>query len=116
LLFPYERPFSIDKTVDYTWDAKLNNLFELPNNLQLQLTFIYYAPKNIPQGKEYARSSLDLGVKKGVWKDKGQFTFSFSDIFNQFGIKQELNGAGFRALYENFYETQVVRLGMTYKF
>jgi hypothetical protein len=55
----------LTRTDDNTWDAKVNNQFELPNNLQLQLTFIYYAPKNIPQGKEYARSSLDLGVKKG---------------------------------------------------
>lgn len=116
LLFPYERPFIIEKTNDNTWDAKLNNQFELPNKLQLQLTFIYYAPKNIPQGREYGRSSLDLGVKKGIWNDRGEITFSFTDIMNRFGIKQEIRGDGFTALYENFYETQVLRLGMTYKF
>jgi len=116
LLFPYERPFVIEKTEDNIWDAKLNNQFELPKSWQLQLTYIYYAPKNIPQGKEFARSSLDVGLKKGVWNDKGEITFSFSDMFNQFGIKQEIDGDGFKALYENYYETQVVRLGMTYKF
>jgi len=116
LLFPYERPFSIERTEDNTWDAKLNNQFELPKNLQLQLTLVYYADKNIPQGKQFARSSVDIGLKKGIWDDNGEITFSFSDLFNHFGIKQEIDGDGFKALYENYYETQVIRLGLTYKF
>ena len=116
LLFPYERPFSIEKTEDTTWDAKLNNQFDLPGQVQLQLTFIYYAPKNIPQGKQFARSSVDIGVKNTLWKDKGELTFAFTDVFNQFGLKQEINGDGFTALYENYYETQVIRLGLNYKF
>lgn len=63
---------------------------------------------------------MELGVPVhktgGVWNDKGEISFSFTDIFNRFGIKQEISGDGFRADYENFYETQVVRAGLTYKF
>ncbi len=33
-----------------------------------------------------------------------------------FGIKQRLDGAGFDAIYENFYETQVVSVGLNYEF
>ncbi len=116
LYFPYERPFSIEKASDNTWDFKLNNLIKLPNGVELQVTGVYYAPKNIPQGKQMARSSVDLGLKKGILDGKGELTFSFSDIFNQFGIKQEYSGDGFTALYENFYETQVARIGFKYKF
>jgi len=47
---------------------------------------------------------------------KGEILFSFSDIFNRFGIRQELQGDGFSALYENYFETQVVRAGFKYKF
>lgn len=116
LYFPYERPFSIDKTSDKTWDAKLNNQFELKKDWEIQLTGVYYAEKNIPQGKQLARSSVDLGIKKGILKNKGEITFSFSDIFNNFGIRQKYKGDGFTALYENYYETQVARLGFKYKF
>lgn len=116
LYFPYERPYSIEKASDNTWDFKLNNLIKLPNGVELQVTGVYYAPKNIPQGKQMARSSVDLGLKKGILDGKGELTFSFSDIFNQFGIKQEYSGDGFTALYENFYETQVARIGFKYKF
>ncbi len=116
LYFPYERPFSIDAAEDKTWDMKINNQVDLESGWHFQLTGIYYAPKYIPQGKQLARSSIDLGVKKGILKGKGEITFSFSDIFNHFGIRQEINGDGFHAFYENYYETQVARLGFKYKF
>jgi hypothetical protein len=80
------------------------------------LTGLYLAPKNIPQGKELSRSSIDLGFKKVVWKGKGEITFAFTDIFNQYGIRQEIIGEGFNVLYENYFETQMVRLGLKYKF
>lgn len=115
LLFPYERSFSIEETSDLSWDFKLNNQILLPKKIQIQLTAIYYSPKNLPQGKQYARSSIDAGFKKAVFKGKGEFTFSASDILNNFGIKQEFTEEGFLALYENYFETQVFRIGLKYK-
>ena len=63
-----------------------------------------------------ARSSVDLGLKKKMIGGRGEVTLSFSDIFNDFGIKQQLTGEGFNAVYENFYETQIIALGFKYKF
>ena len=83
--------------------------------IQIQLTAIYLAPKNTPQGRQLSRSSIDLGVKKNIWKNKGELTFSFSDIFNTFGIREEITEKDFTALYENYFETQVVRVGMKWK-
>ncbi|NQU87369.1 MAG: TonB-dependent receptor [Mariniphaga sp.] len=116
MYFPYERTFLLEEATDKTWDMKVNNQIDLPKGLQIQLTGVYYAPKYIPQGKQLARSSVDLGIKKGILKGKGEVIFSFSDIFNNFGIRQEISGEGFNALYENYYETQVARFGFKYKF
>ena len=116
LLFPYERTFTVDKSSNTAGDAKLNNEFSLPKNWAIQLTGIYYSKKNIVQGKELARGSIDFGFKKNIWDKKGEFTLSASDIFNTFAIRQEINGDGFSAVYENYYETQIVRLGFKYKF
>ncbi len=114
LLFPYEREFTIQKTTDNSEDIKLNNQFTFKGGTQIQLTALYYTPKNIPQGRQMARSSVDLGLKQPVIKGNGEVTLSFSDIFNDFGIKQEIDGDGFSAVYENFYETQIVSLGFKY--
>ncbi len=116
LLFPYERPFQIGESDDATWDFKINGLLNLTHNIQVQLTGIYYAPKNIPQGKQLSRSSVDLGVKKGFMQGKGELTFSISDMFYQFGIRQDIREEAFTARYENNYETQVLRAGFKYKF
>ena len=115
LLFPFERPFNIQNTTDQTWDIKINNQIDLPKKIQIQLTAIYLAPKNIPQDRALARSSIDLGIKKSILQDKGELTFSFSDIFNDFGIREEITTADFTALYENYFETQVARIGFKYK-
>jgi hypothetical protein len=116
VLFPYERPFHILKSDEKTWDAKFNGLFNIAKDFQAQVTAIYYAPKNVPQGRILSRSSLDLGLKKTIIKGKGEITYSISDIFYRFGIRQEIVGEEFTGRYENNYETQVMRLGFRYKF
>lgn len=116
LLFPFERPFFIEATTNNAWDAKLSNELKLPGDMEFQLTGLYYSKKNIPQGEELARSSIDLGIKKNLWNKTAELIFSASDIFNNFGIRQRVKSDGFSVLYENYYETQIFRLGFKYKF
>lgn len=116
LLFPFVRPFSIDKSSDTAGDLKISNTFTFPFHIEAQITGLYYSKRNILQGEELARSSIDLGVKKIIWDKKGEITLSTSDLFNNFGLRQQISGDGFTALYENYYETQILRLGMKYKF
>ncbi|MCB0372578.1 MAG: TonB-dependent receptor [Muricauda sp.] len=115
LLFPYERSFSIQKTTVDAWNLKINTEMTLPKDLSVQLTGVYYSDRNIPQGKELSRSSIDFGVKKRFWNKKAELTISASDIFNRFGIRQEVSGEGFGVLYQNYFETQIFRVGFKYK-
>ncbi len=116
LLFPTRRPFSLSASTDDTWDLTLNNQIQLPNALEFQLSYIYYAARNIPQGRERARSSTDLTVRRPIMNDRAEVLFTFTDIFNDFAVEREINGQGFRALYQNFLETQVATLGLRFRF
>jgi hypothetical protein len=116
LLFPIERPFDVERSEDSTWDFSLNNLVNFRNGMRAQITVVYYAEKNIAQGTQDARSSVDVGITKPVLGDRGELVLSFTDILNDFGIRQHVLGDGFDAIYENYYETQVVSVGMTYQF
>jgi hypothetical protein len=116
LLFPVQRPFSVPRSEDNTWDMKLNSLLRLPGGVEAQLSFVYYAAKNIPQGREAARSSVDLGFKRPILANRAELVVSVSDLFNEFGLRHEIAGAGFDAVYENFYESQVVAVGVNYEF
>lgn len=116
LLFPYQHPFDIEATSSNTWDLKVINTLDLSNLFQIQLTGLYIAPINIPQGRQLSRSSIDLGLVRKIWQGNGELTFSFTDIFNNYGLRQEITGDGFTAIYKNYYETQVLRIGLKRKF
>jgi outer membrane receptor protein involved in Fe transport len=116
LLFPFERDFVINESTNNAWDTKLSNEIVFSNNFTLQVTGVYFSKKNIPQGEQLARSSIDLGIKKTIWDNKGEVSVSASDIFNKFGLRQKVVGQGFTALYENYYETQIIRTSFKYKF
>jgi hypothetical protein len=72
--------------------------------------------ENIAQGTQEARSSITLGITKPVFGDRAELAFSFTDVLNDFGIKQNIRGNGFNAVYENYYETQVLSVGLNYQF
>ena len=115
LLFPFERPFTIDESTDQAWDAKITSELTLARELTAQFTGVYYSSKNIPQGEQLSRSSIDVGLKKNIWKNKGELILTATDILNNFGIRQEVEGEGFTAIYQNYFETQLFRLGFKYK-
>ena len=91
-------------------------MFHLPGQLETQLTIIYLAPDLVPQGRIDARFSVDLGLKKNIQKGKGELFLNATDVANTLIIKRNVQGAGFRYVSTDYYETQVVRLGYGYKF
>lgn len=116
LLFPFERPFLIESSKNSAWDAKVSTELALPKDYTVQLTGVFFSKRNIPQGEQLSRASLDFGIKKVIWQNKGEVSLAASDFFNTFGIRQNIIGEGFTARYENYYETQIIRLGLKYKF
>ena len=116
LLFPFKRPFFIEESSDIAGDFKITNTFILPWKMETQVTGLWYSDKNIPQGTELSRSSIDLGIKKSLWGKRGELSLSATDLFNRFGIRQKVIGQDFTALYQNYYETQIVRIRLNYKF
>ena len=94
----------------------MNNSFHFPKNIDAQITSIYLAPDIIPQGKIKSRFSLDLGLKKAIQNGKGELFFNATDLLNTMVIKKEIQGQGFYYTSDDYYETQVIRLGYSYKF
>lgn len=114
--YPSPNTYTSDMQSLISWNSKLNALFHLNKNLDIQLTAIYLAPDLIPQGKIGARFSLDLGVKKQIQKGKGEVFVNATDLLNTMQIHKEIKGAGFYYISTDYYETQVVRIGYNYKF
>ncbi len=114
--YPVPSIYTATKEQFTSGNIKLNGIFHLPKQTDIQITSIYLAPDIIPQGKIGTRFSVDMGIKKQIQKSKGELFFNASDIFNTLKIKKELNGNGFKLISTDYYETQVFRLGYSYKF
>lgn len=115
-LYPYSQPFEFDKTSNNTWNLKINSTLTLPRVFDVQCSYAYYAPNIIPQGRVKRRSTFDVGMRKKMLKDRLELSLAATDLFNTFGLKQEINGKNFNMTSNNYYETQVVTIGMKYKF
>lgn len=114
--YPIENIFTAEKQEIYSGNIKLNTNFKFNNGVEAQLTAIYLAPDIIPQGTIDSRFSLDVGVKKSLQKDKGELFLNASDLFNTMVISQKFEGNNFNYTSANYYETQVIRVGYSYKF
>ena len=115
-IYPYPQPFSFDESKSNTWSCKLNSNLKLPYQTDFQLSAVYYAPNIIPQGKIKERYSVDFGLKKQALKGKAEISLSATDLLNTFAVRKSIIGDGFNLTASNYYETQVVTLGMKYKF
>lgn len=115
-LYPEAHTFEVEKQEMFSWNAKFNGNIKFKKQLEMQITAIYLAPDLIPQGKIYTRFSLDVGLKKGVQKGKGEWFLNATDLLNTMVIKKEIQGDGVKLYITDYYETQVVRMGYSYKF
>lgn len=114
--YPVESIFSAAREDLFSGNVKLNGIFSFAKQWDAQLTAIYQAPDLVPQGKTFSRFSIDIGMKKGIQKGRGEVFLNATDIANTLRLKKEVQGNGFRYVSNDYYETQVFRLGYGYKF
>jgi len=94
----------------------LNNNFNFSSGFIVQLSAVYLGPDLVPQGKIASRFSIDAGLKKAIQKSKGEVFFNTTDLLNTLKNKRTIQGTDFHYTSTDYYETQVIRLGYSYKF
>lgn len=114
--YPQENIFTAVRQEIFSGNIKVNGVFHLPSKIDAQTTATYLAPDIIPQGKIASRFSIDLGLKKTVQKGKGEVFLNATDVANTLRIKKDIQGDGFTYTSTDYYETQVIRLGYSFKF
>lgn len=114
--YPVPSVFSAAKESITSGNVKLNGFVHLPRKTELQFTAVYLAPDLIPQGRIASRFSVDAGIKKQIQKGKGELFINGTDLFNTLRIKRNIQGNGFRFVSTDYFETQVFRVGYSYKF
>jgi outer membrane receptor protein involved in Fe transport len=115
-LYPVENTFSASRNEIFSGNIKLNSLLHLPKQVEGQVSVVYQLPDLIPQGKIYSRFSIDLGIKKIIQRNRGEIFANATDVANTLQTKKEITGKDFQYTSTDYFETQVFRLGYSYKF
>lgn len=114
--YPQAISFSNGEQKIWAGNAKLNLAIKLPKKFDLQIAGVYLAPDIVPQGKILARYSVDAGLTREIQKGKGELFINATDILNTLVVRQQLQGSNFSIESDDYYETQVIRVGYQYRF
>jgi len=114
--YPEPHTFTAELQKVVSGNIKWNNKIRFKNGLEAQMTLAYLAKDIIPQGEIAPRFSVDIGIKKLVQKGKGELFLNATDLFNTLVIKKKIQGTDFSYTSEDYFETQVIRAGYSYKF
>ena len=114
--YPSNISYSGEEQTIVSGNAKVNLIANILKNTELQITGTYLAPDIIPQGKILARYSIDAGLTKKIQNGKGELFINASDILNTLVMRYEIEGDTFNLNSDDYYETQVVRVGYQYRF
>ncbi len=99
-----------------SWNAKMTTDFNLPYEIDLQLTGKYEAPEIEAQGRDLARYSMDMSVQRSFFKDKASLTLTVRDVFNTQRFAGENFGTNFRQSFEYKRESRIALVNLSYTF
>ncbi len=114
--YPNNIAFTGEKQSIVSGNAKVNIIAKIFKDAEFQITGTYLARDIIPQGKILARYSIDAGLTKKIQNGKGELFINASDILNTLVMRYEIKGETFNLVSDDYYETQVVRVGYQYRF
>lgn len=99
-----------------TWSFSTNNSFNLPHNWSVELSGYYNAAFLDVPALVSPQWSIDAGIQKKIMKDAMTLRMSMSDVFNTLDYKLKRDFGGLYYVNRNKWETQQVRLSLSYRF
>jgi len=98
----------------WSWNTKLTTDFNLPLDIDMQITGNYTAPEIEAQGRDLARYYLDVSLQKSFFDDKASLSVSFQDIFDTRNFRGENVTRQFRQEFEFKRESRIVLLNASW--
>lgn len=114
--YPVPITYSAPREQLTSGNVKLNATTTLPGGWQVQLSNVYLAPDLFPQGRLGSRYALDVGAKRLVRGGRGEIVVNATDLLNTNQAERTIRGTDFRLVSTDYLETQVVRVGYSWKY
>jgi outer membrane receptor protein involved in Fe transport len=114
--YPVPVTYSADRQRLVSGNLKVNAAIRLPHDWDTRVSSVYLAPDLLPQGRVGSRYSLDLGVRKSIRNGKGEVVANATDLLSTMQTRRTIRGTDFRFVSTDYSETQVIRVGYSWKF
>ena len=88
--FPTARPFSFEASTTNTWDVTVNNRLQLPRIPELQVNYIYYGARAVPQRRAARSLVADLSAKSPLMNERAELLFTVTDVYQR--LRPEAGG------------------------
>lgn len=112
-LYPVRSVYSAARQTLTSGSAKMSAILK-GKKTELQVVAVYQAPDIVPQGRTGYRFSVDAGAKRQL--SKGEIFINATDLFGTLVIRKTVYGDGFHYTSRDYYETQLIRAGYSFKF
>lgn len=99
----------------FSMNTRLNLKAKLKGDWDIQTTFRYNAPQDIPQGRRLALFTWDIGASKDVLNKKGTISLNIRDVLNSRFWRSETEGADFYRESEFQWRVRSIVLGFNYQ-
>jgi outer membrane receptor protein involved in Fe transport len=114
--YPVPVAYSADREQLTSGNVKVSAVLDFPRAWQTQISNIYIAPDLLPQGRIGGRFSLDVGTKRSIQNGRGEIVINATDLLSTNQAERTIRGTDFRLVSTDYLETQVVRVGYSWKF
>ncbi|MFT7035418.1 MAG: outer membrane receptor protein involved in Fe transport [Cyclobacteriaceae bacterium] len=100
---------------NYTWSTRVNSKITIQKTIDFQTNFSYRGPSESTQGTRKSYYTLDVGLSKDVFNNKGTIIASIQDVFNTSKYRYTNFGDTFYS--DNVYQrrTTQYRLSLNYR-
>lgn len=118
----YKNPYnnSIQTTIpgqsDFSWSANVLANFLLTKTFSGQITAEYESSQLIAQGKENAKYTVDLGVRKTFFDRKLSLSMNVRDLLNSDKNKSTTSGSGFYQNSSSYFHGRMFGVTLSYNF
>ena len=100
----------------YVLEARRNGCAPLCQRVLVGELSVFLDLGVLPHGRIESRYSLDGGMRRSVRRGRGEIVANATDLLNTMQLRRTIRGTDFRLVSTDYLETQVVRVGYTWKF
>ena len=99
----------------YSLRIKGSSKFTIKKKTDVQIRYLYRAPKRTTQGTRLAIYMINLAASRDIFGDKGSLTLSVRDLFNSNRYRYTYEGDNFYTESRQQWQSRNVRLTVNYR-